>query len=247
MNYIYIRYSTDKQDERQQMEDIRKYLESKGLSADRFERDEGVSGSKSYRDRKLMSLVSGMQRGDCLIVSEISRLGRTMGDLNRLVNDELKPRGVRLIAIKMGIDLDCGGMKAVDELMLSNFAFAAQLERELIVDRTKNALEARKRAGMEIGGTNRLWGKNTGADRRDALKSMRSASAVARRARSENNPENRAFRFFISDWESIHGEVRDWNAISESLNERGMVTATGLPFTPVRARAMYGKLMEGAL
>lgn len=242
MNYVYIRFSTDQQDERQQMNDIEKYLAAKGLTVDRVERDEGVSGSKSYRDRKLLALVSEMKKGDCLIVSEISRLGRNMGDLNRLINDELKPRGVRLIAIKMSLDLDCGAMRAIDELLLSNFAFAAQLERELIVDRTRSALEARKKAGIEIGGTKNLWGKNTGADRSEAIAKMCRASADSRRKKAEGLKPNRDFKYFIEDWKQIHGSLSDWNAIAERLNERGMTTAKGLPFTAVRARSMYARI-----
>lgn len=242
MNYVYIRYSTDQQDERQQMNDIEKYLAAKHLTVDRIERDEGVSGGKSYRDRKLASLVAEMKSGDCLIVSEISRLGRSMGDLNQLINSELKPRGVRLIAIKMNLDLDCSKMRAIDEMLLTSFAFAAQVEKELISDRTRSALEARKKAGLEIGGTKKLWGSKSGADRREHLKRLHEASARSRREKMLESASTKAFLYFLEDWKTIHGEVGNWKKISEKLNERGITTPTGLPFTDVRARAMYKKI-----
>src|SRR5574344_1223539 len=85
-----------------------------------------------------------LERGDMLIVSEISRLGRSMSDINKLVSDELKPRGVRLVVVQMGIDLDCANIKALDEMLLFAFSFAAQLEKELIQNRTQSAIEVRK-------------------------------------------------------------------------------------------------------
>lgn len=245
MNYVYIRYSTDKQDERQQMNDIINYLSPKGLKVDKIIKDEGVSGGKSYKDRKLADLVDEMGKGDCLIVSEISRLGRSMSDLNKLVNDELKPRGIRLIVIKMGLDLDCANIKAIDEMILNSFAFAAQLERELVKDRTRSALEARKRQGIEIGGTNNLWGSKNGADRKKALAALHEAAIRAAKDRKRDNPNNQAFRNFIEDWKAIHGNNDiDWDAAVEKMKARGLKTATGLEFTPKRARAMYTKLLS---
>lgn len=152
MNYAYIRFSTDKQDETQQVQALTEYAERQGVTIDAVEKDEGVSGGVSFRDRNLSGLVKKLKRGDALIVSEISRLGRSMSDLNILVNEELKPRGVRLIVVKMGIDLDCANIRAVDQMLLYSFSFAAQLEKELIQSRTQSALDARKKLIEEDGG-----------------------------------------------------------------------------------------------
>ena len=240
MNYAYIRFSTDKQDERQQMNSIENYLRGKGIQIGQYVKDEGVSGGVTYKKRKLYGLVQKMKAGDALIVSEASRLGRSMADLNRLVNDELRPRGVRLIIINMGFDVDCSQIKAIDEIMLSFFGFAAQLEKELIQERTRNGLQARKKAGKAIGGTNELWGKVTGASRKEAVTAAAVASAQARRERAKKDPANLYFKEFMEDWKES-GRKLDWDAISEKLNERGRKTATGLPFTPTRARGMYEK------
>ena len=152
MNYAYIRFSTDKQDETQQVQALTEYAEKQGLTIDAIEKDEGISGGVSYKDRNLNKLVRMLKKGDALIVSEISRLGRSMSDLNVLVNEELKPRGVRLIVVKMGIDLDCSNLKAVDQMLLYAFSFAAQVEKEMIQQRTQSALDARKKLIEEDGG-----------------------------------------------------------------------------------------------
>ena len=105
--FAYLRVSTDKQTVEQQLNTINEYVRSKGITIDEMVSDEGISGGVSYKQRSLSALVSEMKQGDALIVSEISRLGRCMSDLNKFVNDELKPRKLRLIVVKMGIDMDC--------------------------------------------------------------------------------------------------------------------------------------------
>jgi DNA invertase Pin-like site-specific DNA recombinase len=152
MTYAYVRYSTDSQDDMQQMQALTEYAEKQGITIDAIERDEGISGGVSYKDRNLNKLVKKLRRGDTLITSEISRLGRSISDLNILVNEELKPRGVRLIVTKMGIDLDCSNMRAMDQMIIFAFSFAAEIEKEMIQQRTQSALDARKKLIKEDGG-----------------------------------------------------------------------------------------------
>ncbi len=152
MVYAYLRFSTTHQDEIQQMQAINEYATQKGITIDEFEKDEGVSGGVSFRNRNLNRLVKKFKSGDVLLVSEISRLGRSMADINILVNEELKKRGVRLIVIKMGLDLDCANLKAVDQMVLFALSFAAECEKELIKSRTQSALDARKEWLKKDGG-----------------------------------------------------------------------------------------------
>ena len=75
-----------------------------------------------------------------------------MSDLNLLITQELKPRKVRLVCIKLNLDLDCANIKAIDEMLLFAFSFAAQLEKELIQARTQSAIDARKEMIKKDGG-----------------------------------------------------------------------------------------------
>lgn len=152
MTYAYLRYSTGKQDEVQQAQAIKEWTEPRGIAIDVIEKDEGVSGGVSYKDRKLYGLVKQMKPGDLLICSEISRLGRSMSDISNLLSQELKPRKIRLVIIKMGIDVDCSNLKATDEFIFSALSFAAQVEKELIQSRTQSALDARKDLIKKDGG-----------------------------------------------------------------------------------------------
>lgn len=183
MTYAYLRYSTSHQDEVQQRFALDEYASSHGLTIDELVKDEGISGGVSYRDRNLYKLVRKMKPGDVLITTEISRLGRAMSDISKLVNDELKPRKLRLIVAKMGLDLDCSNLKAVDEMIIFAFGFSAQCEKEMIQQRTQAAIDARKDAIAKNGGffskTGR-WckrlGREKGADNTNAV----AAAAIAK-------------------------------------------------------------------
>lgn len=152
MVYAYLRYSTGKQDEIQQVQALKEWTEPRGITIDEFAKDEGVSGGVSYKDRNLYGLVKKLKPGDTLICSEVSRLGRSMSDISNLLSQELKPRKIRLVIIKMGIDVDCADLKATDEFIFSALSFAAQIEKELIQSRTQSALDARKEIIRQEGG-----------------------------------------------------------------------------------------------
>ena len=153
--YLYSRVSTDKQTLSQQERTAYEWLNSHNMKVDEVVSDEGVSGGVSYTNRKLgLVLIPKLKPNDLLIVSEISRLGRSMYDISKLINTELKERKIRLVIVSMCIDLRCDKMTAIDELILSNFAFSAQLEKQLIKERTISALQVKKTQGVKFGRAN---------------------------------------------------------------------------------------------
>lgn len=243
--YAYIRVSTEKQKFDQQLNAIQDYIKEKGISKiDEIFEDEGVSGSIPYKKRKLYELIQIMKEGDLLIVSELSRLGRSMCDVNKLVHDELKVRKLRLVIVSMGIYLDCAKMKAVDELVLINFSFSAQVEKEMTQERTREALEAIKKEiaekGFHISKKGRRCTRLGGSG--ESIKKASTISASNRREKARQKPENKAFLEFIQDWQAIHGKITantDWQEITDELNKRGKVTSSGLPFNKNRAKSMY--------
>lgn len=241
--FVYLRVSTDKQSFDQQLNTINGYLSNKGITPDEVYTDEGISGSVSYKNRSLNELLKDMQPNDCLVVSEISRIGRSMSDLNKLVNDELKKRKLRLIIVSMGLDLDCSNLKAIDEMILFAFSFSAQIEKEMNQERTKAALNARKQMISEQGYFISKSGKRRTAlgGNSDGMKAAK-ASAESRKQKALSNEHNIKFAEFIEDWEQIHGRINadttDFDAMCTKLNKRGLKTATGLEFNPNRVKSM---------
>ena len=245
--YVYLRVSTEKQELTQQLNTINEYLSSKHLKADEVVSDEGVSGGVSYKQRKLNDLLKDMVEGDCLVVSEISRLGRSMSDLNKLVNDEMKPRKLRLIIIKMGLDLDCAHLKAIDEMILFAFSFASQVEKEMIQDRTQSALDARKKQIAEQG---YFVAKKSGEKRtklgnnRNAMPEAQKAAAEQRTAKAKANAQNVFLWRYMAQQNDRNLTAERVDRLVANLNALGATTSTGLPYTPLRFRAMWTKVQS---
>lgn len=249
--YEYSRVSTGRQNFAQQHNSVMEFVNNNQWTIDETIFDEGVSGGVSYKDRNLYKLIKRMSEGDVLIVSEISRLGRSMSDLSKLVNDELKPRKLRLIVVKMGLDLDCSNLKAIDEMILFAFSFSAQIEKEMIQERTQSALDVRKqklangetfisKAGNICTHLGRQKGcpKNVSANK---------ASAESRRATAMVNPNNKAFFKFVALYESNNGRLRtnqDYERLAAQLNALDYKTARGMDFNYNNARAMHIKVKK---
>lgn len=243
-----MRVSTSSQEIAQQHNTVQEYITTRGWTIDESVSDEGVSGGVSYKNRNLYQLIQRMSEGDILIVSEISRLGRSMSDLNKLVNDEMKPRKLRLIIVKMGLDLDCSNLKAIDEMILFAFSFSAQLEKELIQSRTQSALDVRKKILADNGSFVSKSGrtckhlgrpKNCESDPK-AIKAM----ADARTEKARNNPFNIQFNKYLTMFENRCGKIKDAQSISAFVQELAQLdfrTATGLPFDIPRCWQMIYK------
>jgi len=144
--YAYIRVSTDKQDVENQRYEILKYANEKKLGNVEI-LEETVSGRKSWKERKLGKLVNRIQKGDILIVTELSRLGRSMLEIMELLSILLR-KGVELHVVKSNQVLKDDLQSKVFAMA---FSIAAEIERELISQRTKEALRRRKAEGKPLG------------------------------------------------------------------------------------------------
>lgn len=241
---IYARVSTSKQTLEQQERTVFEWLKAHNMQHTHTISDEGVSGGVSYKDRNLgKQVIPMLERGDMLIVSEISRLGRSMSDINKLVSDELKPRGVRLVVVQMGIDLDCANIKALDEMLLFAFSFAAQLEKELIQNRTQSAIEVRKQKLKNEGSFVSKKGNvvtHLGNAKGVDLSKANEASAKARTEKARNDKNNKIIWGVIGQNGTPTAE--DVQRMSLQLNQMGVNTSTGLEFTPERVRTTFHNL-----
>lgn len=145
MTYAYIRVSTEEQNtENQKFEILKKYKIDKWYS-------DKKSGTLDYSKRNLGELLEQLQKGDTLVITEISRLGRSLNMIFKIMN-ELNEKGVRVIAIKN--NYDCDPLKPNDitsSVLLFAFGLSAQLERDLISERTKQGLAVARMKGKRIG------------------------------------------------------------------------------------------------
>lgn len=146
MIYAYIRVSTDTQTHEGQEYEINKYCQENGLSVDRW-CIEAISGTCSIEKRSLGRLLEQMQRGDMLLCTEISRLGRNMMMVMSILNT-CSTKGIAIHSIKDRFDLS-DSINA--KIIAFCFALAAEIERNLISQRTREALAAKRLAGIRLG------------------------------------------------------------------------------------------------
>lgn len=142
----YLRVSTGKQHLENQQEEIRRFAESKQWMVDRWV-TEVVSGKKHERDRKLGLLLRQMKSGDTLIVTEVSRLSRTLTDIMAIMGKCLN-RGINLYTTKEGYSFD---NTINSKVLCFAFGLVAEIEHNLISMRTKEALALRKAEGVVLG------------------------------------------------------------------------------------------------
>ena len=142
----YLRVSTEKQHPANQQDEIRRFAESKQLIVNHWV-TEVASGKKSERDRKLGVLLRRLKRDDTLIVTEISRLSRTLTDIMAIMGKCLE-RGINLYTTKEGYSFD---NTINSKVLCFAFGLVAEIERNLISMRTKEALALRKAEGMVLG------------------------------------------------------------------------------------------------
>ena len=146
MIYAYLRVSTDKQTVENQRYEILKYADIKKLSIDQWV-EETASGVKSVKDRKVGELLTRMEKGDIFLVSELSRLGRNLMEVMSILHDCME-KDVKVFAIKEGYEL---GNNINSKVLAFAFSLSAEIERNLISQRTKEALARKKSEGMRLG------------------------------------------------------------------------------------------------
>ena len=147
MIYGYIRVSTDTQDCANQKIGIDAKAKSMGLSIDKYIEDAGVSGTQEPNKRALGGCLKKLKAGDILICSELSRLGRKLFMIMRILEHCMKS-GAKVYTVKDGYEL---GDNIQSKVMAFAFGLSAEIERDLISQRTKEALMRLKKQGKKLG------------------------------------------------------------------------------------------------
>jgi DNA invertase Pin-like site-specific DNA recombinase len=144
----YLRVSKDSQDVKNQRLAILEFAQQEKLEISEF-RELKVSSRRSPKERQIDCLMVQLESGDTLVVSELSRMGRSVGEIITTV-DALVKQQIRFVAIKEGIDLD-GQPNLQSKVMVTLFGLFAEIERELISMRTKEGLAAARASGKRLG------------------------------------------------------------------------------------------------
>ena len=144
---LYLRVSTDEQTTLNQEIELKRYCEAQGWEIYKIYKDEGVSGTKTSRPQLDLMLADMRNKlFDILVVWKFDRLGRSTAHLLQVL-EELKNKGIRLVATSQQVDTDTT-MGKFFFTILSGFA---EMERAMIVERIKLGLARRKKEGKTLG------------------------------------------------------------------------------------------------
>lgn len=143
----FLRVSTLEQDTEKNKIDILQFANAHKLGNVEFI-EEHASGKINYKERKLGALLDNMTKGDILIVPELSRIARSVTQILEVIKFT-KDKGIILYSLKENFNNNEDSITAT--VTSTIFALVAQIERELISLRTREALQARKMAGIKLG------------------------------------------------------------------------------------------------
>ena len=146
MIYGYIRVSTDRQTVENQRFEINEFCKKNNVEVEKWI-DETISGTKEIDKRKLGRLLGNLQKDDILICSELSRLGRNLLMIMSILNVCME-KEVQVWTIKDNYRL---GSDISSKVLAFAFGLSAEIERNLISQRTKEALARMKSEGIHIG------------------------------------------------------------------------------------------------
>ena len=144
--YGYLRVSTKEQNSQYQKDMMLNYANENNYVPVTFI-DETMSGAKSYKNRKLGSLINKLSSGDILLVNEFSRLGRSLLDILELIK-VINEHEAQLIVVRdkliIGDDMN-------SKLLTTMFGIVSEIERDLLKSRVKEGLDAAKSRGVKLG------------------------------------------------------------------------------------------------
>lgn len=201
MIYGYIRVSSDKQTVENQRFEINRFCELEGMRVDDWI-EETISGTKNYDKRQLGKLLAKVQKEDIIICSELSRLGRNLFMIMEILNICMN-KECRVWTIKDGYRL---GDDIQSKVLAFAFGLSAEIERNLISQRTKEALARKKAEGVTLG---RPKGKRTAPEKHKLFKKKALVKAlieekvsyrqIAKICKVDRNTLSRFIRDYLSD------------------------------------------------
>lgn len=197
MVYGYVRVSSDKQTVENQKYEIINFCKRENISIDGWI-EETISGTKNYDKRKLGKLLKKIKKGDLIICSELSRLGRNLFMIMEILNICMT-RECKVWTIKDNYRL---GEDIQSKVLAFAFGLSAEIERNLISQRTKEALARKKAEGVKLG---RPLGKAkrvklTGKEKyiTNLLEKKISKSEIARRLKVDRGTVTSFIKNFIN-------------------------------------------------
>ena len=209
MIYGYLRVSSDEQDVNSQKQGVVKFAEEHNMPIDKFITDEGVSGGKDPDKRNLGPLLKLINEGDVIICSEISRLGRDLYMVMDILHFCMERKAV-IYTVKDKFVL---GDDIQSKVLAFAFGLSAEIERQMIRQRTKEGLRLRVKMGV-------LVGRPIGIPTEEPLKLDEKQKALLIEQYKWGVPERRLAENFNVDRNTIARWLHRWGIKPSKFIER---------------------------
>jgi len=204
MIYGYLRVSSDEQDVNNQKQGVIKFANEHGWKIKEYIIDDGVSGTKIPSKRKLGKLLKKVKEGDILICSEISRLGRNLMMIMSILQT-LMQKKAQLYTVKDNYIL---GDNIQSTVLAFAFGLAAQIERDMISLRTKEALARKKAEGVKLGhprGTRMRMNPNCAAKHEYIVSELQKGTMKSKIAKKCKVSKTTFYRYLV--YSGLHDPV----------------------------------------
>lgn len=202
--YAYLRVSTDKQDMDSQRLQILDYARRFEIQIHDYI-EVKMSSRQTTKRRRIDELLEKLETGDCVIVCEMSRLGRSVPEVTALIN-ELIRRKIGLVAIKENLVIK-QEHDMQTKIMVTIFSLLAELERDLISLRTKEGLAAKRSQGVRLGKPKGTIQKSKFDDHRELIKELLGFNLSVRKI-------------------ATHLGCTDWRALNTYIKKRRLDSKT---------------------
>lgn len=193
MIYGYIRVSTDHQNVENQRFEIETFVSRNNLNVEKWV-EETISSKKKLNERKLSKLLSKLKKGDILIATELSRLGRNMLEVMGILKECLE-RDCQIWTLKENYRL---GSDIQSKVLAFAFSLASEIERQLISDRTRESLKRVKEQGKHIG-------RPRGSTYRKLAKKHNKIKELL----DKNVSKAEIARLLECDWNTLHRYIKE--------------------------------------
>ena len=147
INVCYLRVSTQDQDIEKSKDSVLRFANDREFGPVRFV-EEKISGKVNWRQRKIKTIIDELKDGDRIVTPELTRLGRSTLECLEILN-AAKEKRIAVYSVKENLELNGDGVQA--KIMATMLSLFSELERDFISMRTKEALKARKAAGVKLG------------------------------------------------------------------------------------------------
>lgn len=205
-------YAYCRKDDNHSVRSIENWADNNSIIVNEFVWDDDAKQKDSYDKRKLgLYLFPKMRKGDILIVSEISCIGRSVIELQRIIDTILAKKRIRLVCLSINMDINFAKVTASDSHLLEKFSFAAMLQKKIIHETTKAALAHKKNKGIKLGGANETYQKNLMLKSKEEREFSHIKSGLTKGKRHLENPETQAFIQILRETFNLDEDNSKWN------------------------------------